>query len=162
MPQSANWWNDGSIHGTVEFQFSWQTLVDVRQAVGLLRDDRGLDRKPLSVGALKLGFEDAEHRIANFRIIDAHRCRGDEAGKIPTEHQGKRGLRILAAARFPIGAVDTRRYYIDDDLFRCRHGVWAKSPYFKTSGPPNCSMKAAFIICRLFSATRIVPRLTEA
>jgi len=26
-----------------------------------------------------------------------------------------------------------------------------KSPYFKTSGPPNCSMKAAFIICRLFT-----------
>ena len=32
-----------------------------------------------------------------------------------------------------------------------------KSPYFKTSGPPKCSMKAAFIICRSLGAARIRP-----
>jgi hypothetical protein len=67
--------------------------------------------------------EDTEHRIADFQITDARACRGDQAGKISAEHQGKHGLRILAAAHSPISTVDTRRYYIDDDLARCRHGI---------------------------------------
>jgi hypothetical protein len=33
-------------------------------------------------------------------------------------------LRILPTAHFPIGTVDTRRYNIDDDFARCRHGIW--------------------------------------
>jgi len=53
----------------------------------------------------------------------ASTCDSDQAGKISAEHQGKHGLRILAAAHSPISTVDTRRYYIDDDLACCRHGI---------------------------------------
>ena len=66
----------------------------------------------------------ARTRAEATMTVDAHVYRGDQAGKIPAQHQGKHGLRILAAAHFPIGTVDTRRYYIDEDLARCRHGVW--------------------------------------
>ncbi len=97
--------------------------VDVRQPIGLLGDNRGLDRKLFSVGALAAALEDAEYRVADFQITDARVCRGDYAGKIPAQHQGKHGLRILASTHFPIGAVDTRRYHIDDDLASCRHGI---------------------------------------
>ena len=139
--------------------------IDVRQPGGLLGDDRGLDRKLFSVGALAAGFEDAEHRIADFQIIDAHVYRGDQAGKIPAEHQGKRGLRILAAAHFPIGAVDTRRYYIDDNLVRCRHGIRQVAVFqdFRTTELFNKSrfhdLSPLYAQRASFETTRSVPRL---
>ncbi len=95
----------------------------MRQAVGFSGDDRGLDRKLFGVSPLPAGFQDAEHRIADFQIVDAGARGGDRPGEIPAQHQGRFGLRILGAAHFPIGAVDARGHHVDDDLAGCRHRV---------------------------------------
>ena len=71
--------------------------VHVRQAVGLLRDDRGLDRDLLGVGALLARRQHAEHRIADLEVGDALAQRADGAGEIPPQHIGKLQRGIVAA-----------------------------------------------------------------
>ena len=61
------------------------------------------------VGPLAADFEDAEHRIADFQIVDARAQCGDRSGKVPAQHQRESRLRVLVGAYRPIGTVDARR-----------------------------------------------------
>jgi len=89
-------------------------------------------------------FANAEDCIANLKICDAFADSADHAGNI--SYQSKWKLRFLySPTHLPIGAVDAGGHHIDDHLARPGDGV-RQSPYFKTSGPPYCSMKAAFIV----------------
>jgi hypothetical protein len=65
--------------------------------------------KLLGVGPLAADFEDAEHRIADFQIVDARAQCSDRSGKVPAQHQRESRLRELVGAYPPLGTVDARR-----------------------------------------------------
>ena len=93
---------------------------DVRQAVRLLGDDRGLDRDLLGVGALLARRQHAEHRVADLEVGDALAERADGAGEIPPQHVRKLQRAVVAAAHLPVGAVDGRSHDVDHDIARPR------------------------------------------
>src|SRR5215203_2393595 len=76
------------------------------------------------IGPFSAQLENTEHFIADAQIRDAFAHRTHHAGEIPAEHQGKLLLAVVADSHLPIGAADGS----------------GRSPYFTTSGPPNCSM----------------------
>src|SRR5215471_304259 len=90
--------------------------VNVRQAAGLLGDDRGLDRDLLGIGALLAGLANAEHGVAEAQILDAFADGADHAGKIAAQDIGKFHLLVVANAHLPIGAVDAGSDDIDHHL----------------------------------------------
>jgi hypothetical protein len=97
--------------------------MDMRKRIRLFGDDRGGDRELLRIGALAAGFEHAEDGVSNFQIMNIGGGRRNGAGKIAAQNQGKCGVRILAGAHAPIGAVDACRGDIDHDLTGSRHRV---------------------------------------
>ncbi len=97
----------------------------MRQTVGLLGDDRGLDRELLAIGPFPSGIEHAEHRVADGEI-GATAGRADHPGKVTARNLRKFDLGvpgILAGAKLPVGSVNAGRDNIDDHFARRRHRI---------------------------------------
>ena len=97
----------------------------MRKTLGLLGDDRGLDRELLAIGPFPPGIEHAEHGIADGEIGATAR-RADHAGKVTPRNLRKLdpGVPgILAGAEFPVGSVNAGCDNIDNHLARPRHRI---------------------------------------
>ena len=65
--------------------------------------------KLLGVGPLAADFEDAEHRIDVFQIVDARAQCSDRSGKVPAQHQRESRLRVVGGERQRCRLAGTRR-----------------------------------------------------
>ena len=68
--------------------------LGMAEPVGLLGDDRGLDRDLFGVAALDPLVGDAEHRVADGKIGDAGAERADDAGEVAAQDIGE--LQVVA------------------------------------------------------------------
>ena len=98
--------------------------VGVGDVVGFLRDDRGVDRDLLGVGAFLAHGAHAEHVIADLEVANAFAERAHDAREVAPQHVGKLADPVrLAGAHLPVGAVDARRVDVDDDLSGLGDGI---------------------------------------
>jgi hypothetical protein len=91
-------------------------IDDDHRRACLLGDDRRLDRDLLGIGALLAGLANAEHGVAEAKILDAFADGADHAGKIAPQDIGKLRLLVVADTHLPIGTVDAGSEYIDHHL----------------------------------------------
>ncbi len=91
--------------------------IDMRQGSRFLRDDGGLDRDLLGIGAFLPDVADREYLVADAKVGDAFADGRNHAGEIAAENIGKaRQLPRFAVAHLPVRAVDARRDDVDHDL----------------------------------------------